>query len=47
MLENGADITSIQKMMGHENIVTTENYLHVNKKHLLETVKKYHPRKQS
>ena len=29
LIENGADIISIQKMMGHENIVTTEKYLHV------------------
>ena len=45
LLENGADIISIQKMMGHENVVTTEKYLHVNKKHLVETVIKFHPRK--
>ncbi len=45
LIENGADIISIQKMMGHENIVTTEKYLSVNKKHLVETLIKYHPRK--
>ena len=45
LIENGADIISIQKMMGHENIVTTEKYLHVNKKHLFETMSKFHPRK--
>ncbi len=45
LIENGADIISIQKMMGHENIVTTEKYLNVNKKHLVETMIKYHPRK--
>ena len=45
LIENGADIISIQKMMGHENIVTTEKYLHVSKKHLFETVIKFHPRK--
>ncbi len=45
LIENGADIISIQKMMGHENVVTTEKYLHVNKKHLVETVIKFHPRK--
>ena len=32
-------------MMGHENVVTTEKYLHVNKKHLVETMIKFHPRK--
>ena len=45
LIENGADIISIQKMMGHENVVTTEKYLHVNKKHLVETIIKFHTRK--
>ena len=45
LIENGASIMSIQKMMGHENVVTTEKYLHVNKKHLIETMIKFHPRK--
>ena len=44
LIENGANIISIQKMMGHENIVTTEKYLHVKKKHLIDSVIKYHPR---
>jgi len=44
LIENGADIISIQKMMGHENIVTTEKYLHVKNKHLIDSVLKYHPR---
>jgi integrase/recombinase XerD len=45
LIENGADISSIQKMLGHTNITTTERYLHVSKKHLIETIKKYHPKK--
>ena len=45
LIENGADISSIQKMLGHSNIMTTERYLHVSKKHLIETVKKFHPKK--
>ena len=45
LIENGADISSIQKMLGHSNITTTERYLHVSKKHLIETIKKYHPKK--
>ncbi len=44
LIENGANIISIQKMMGHENIVTTEKYLHVKKKHLIDSVLKHHPR---
>ena len=45
MIQNGADIISIQKMMGHENLTTTEKYLNVDKKHLFETLTKFHPRK--
>ena len=44
LLENGADLITIQNMLGHENIVTTERYLHVDRKHLVESVSKYHPR---
>jgi integrase/recombinase XerD len=44
LLENGADLITIQNMMGHENIITTERYLHVNRKHLVESISKYHPR---
>ena len=44
LIENGANIISIQKMMGHENIVTTEKYLHVKKRHLVDSVLKFHPR---
>ena len=45
LLENGAEIVSIQKMLGHSSITTTEKYLHVTKKHLIRTVEKYHPKK--
>ena len=44
LIENGADLITIQKMMGHESITTTERYLHVNKKHLIDSVMKFHPR---
>ena len=45
LLENGADLRSIQIMMGHENITTTEVYTHLDTKHLSKTLNKYHPRK--
>ena len=45
LIENGADISSIQHMLGHTNITTTERYLHVSKKHLVETIKRFHPKK--
>ena len=46
LIENGADLITIQKMMGHESITTTERYLHVNKKHLIDSLIKFHPRQK-
>ncbi len=45
LLENGADLRAIQQMLGHESIVTTEIYVHLDKKHLAHTINTYHPRK--
>jgi integrase/recombinase XerD len=47
LIENGADLITIQKMMGHESITTTERYLHVNKKHLVDYLIKFHPRQKN
>jgi integrase/recombinase XerD len=47
LIENGADLITIQKMMGHESITTTERYLHVNKKHLVDSLIKFHPRQKN
>ncbi len=44
LLENGADLRSIQLMMGHENITTTEVYMHVDTRHLSKTLNNFHPR---
>lgn len=46
LLENGADLRSIQLMLGHESITTTEVYMHLDRKHLSDVVHKFHPRKQ-
>ena len=45
LLENGADLRAIQQMLGHESITTTEIYMHVDRKHLSETLENFHPRK--
>lgn len=45
LLQNNADLRSIQMMLGHESITTTEIYVHLDKSHLAKTVETYHPRK--
>ena len=43
LVENGADLRVVQQMLGHESILTTEIYTHVDTKKWQDTILKFHP----
>lgn len=42
LVQNGADISSVQSLLGHKNIVTTEIYTHLDMEHIRRVYNKYH-----
>ena len=44
MVQAGADLRAVQEMLGHESILTTEIYTHIDRNFLSYTLKEYHPR---
>ena len=44
LINGGADLRAVQEMLGHESILTTEIYTHLDKDYLKDTINRHHPR---
>lgn len=47
LVEGGANLRAVQEMLGHESIITTEIYTHLDTQFLRETILRYHPRNRA
>jgi integrase/recombinase XerD len=44
LIDGGADLRAVQEMLGHESIITTEIYTHLDREYLREAILSFHPR---
>ena len=44
LVEGGADLRAVQEMLGHESIITTEIYTHLDREYLRDAIIRFHPR---